>query len=47
MKIDDPSLSTHSYQLLPVATSQLVCDNREFFQVYLEVFYSLLVQDTL
>ena len=28
--IEDPSLSVHSYQLLPLVTSQLVCDNREF-----------------
>ena len=28
--IEDPSLSAHCYQLLPLATSQLVDDNREF-----------------
>ena len=28
--IENPSLSIHSYQLLPLATSQLVGDNREF-----------------
>ena len=30
MSIEDPSLSENGYQLLPIATSQLVCDNREF-----------------
>ena len=30
MTIEDPSLSAHGYQLLPIATSQLVGDNREF-----------------
>ena len=29
MTIEDPSLSAHGYQLLPLATSQLVGDNRE------------------
>ena len=28
--IEDPSLSVHGYQLLPLATSQLMGDNREF-----------------
>ena len=28
--IENPSLSVHGYQLLPLATSQLVGDNREF-----------------
>ena len=28
--IEDPSLSVHGYQLLPLATSQSVGDNREF-----------------
>ena len=28
--IEDPSLSVHGYQLLPVATSQLVGNNRKF-----------------
>ena len=30
MSIEDPSLSVHDYQLLPMATSQLVGDSREF-----------------
>ena len=31
MAIEDPLLSTHDYQLLPLATSQLVGDNRDFY----------------
>ena len=30
MTINDPSLSAFGYQLLPLAISQLVCDNKEF-----------------
>ena len=30
MTIEDPSLSEHGYQLLPLATSYLVCYKREF-----------------
>ena len=30
MTIDDPSLSAHCYQLLPIATSYSVGNNREF-----------------
>ena len=30
MTIEDPSLSTHGYQLLTLATSYLVGNNREF-----------------
>ena len=30
MNIEDPSLSAHDYQLLPLATSYLVGINREF-----------------
>ena len=30
MTIEDPSLSPHGYQLLPLATSYLVGDKREF-----------------
>ena len=30
MTIEDPSLSSYGYQLLSLATSQLVDDNREF-----------------
>ena len=44
MTIEDPSLSVHGYQLLLLATSQYVGDNREkMFQGYFEVFYSLLL----
>ena len=30
MTIDDPSLSAHGYQLLTLATSYLIGNNREF-----------------
>ena len=30
MTIEDPSRSVHGYQLLPIATSYLVGNNREF-----------------
>ena len=30
MTIEDPSLSAHGYQLLPIATSYLVDNNTEF-----------------
>ena len=30
MTIEDPSLSAHGYQFLPIATSYLVGNNREF-----------------
>ena len=30
MTIEDPSLSAHGYQLLPIATSYFVGNNREF-----------------
>ena len=30
MTIEDPSLSAHGYQLLPIATSYLVGDNGKF-----------------
>ena len=30
MIIEDPSLSAHGYQLLPIATSYLVGNNRKF-----------------
>ena len=33
--IEDPSLSVHGYQLLPLATSQSVGDNREFDVSYI------------
>ena len=38
--IEDPSLSVHGYQLLPLATSQLEGDNREF-DVFMHIFTSL------
>ena len=31
MTVEDPLLSAHGYQLLPIATSYLVHDNREFY----------------
>ena len=30
MTIENPSLSAYGYQLLPLATSYLVCNNRKF-----------------
>ena len=45
MTIEDPSLSAHGFQLLPLATSYLVGKNRK--QTYFEVFYSLLVEGNL
>ena len=30
MSIEDPSLTAHAYQLLPIATSYLIGNNREF-----------------
>ena len=30
ISIEDPSLSVHGYQLLPLAASHLMGDNREF-----------------
>ena len=48
MSIGDPSLSIHGYQLLPIATSQLVGDNREFDALGIFWgFYSLLVEGIL
>ena len=45
MTIEDPSLSAHGYQLLSLATSYLVGNNRNLmFHRYFEVFYSLLVE---
>ena len=31
MTVEDPLLSAHGYQLLSIATSYLVRDNREFY----------------
>ena len=45
ISIEDPSVSVHGYQLLPLATSQLMGDSREFDVLGIfEVFYSLLVE---
>ena len=46
--IKDQSLSAIGYQLLPLATSQLVGDNREIDDSGIfEVFYSLLVDGSI
>ena len=42
MTIEDPLLSTLGYQLLPSETSQLVGDNREFFNVS-DMFWGVLL----
>ena len=48
MTIEDPSLSAHGYQLLSLATSYLVgITGNLMFQTYVEVFYSLLVEESL
>ena len=49
MTIEDLSLRAHGYQLLSIATSYLVGDNKEIylFQTYFEVFYSLLMEGSL
>ena len=48
MTIEDPLLNAHSYQLLPLATSQLVGDKRAIdVSCIFEVFYSLLVEGRL
>ena len=41
MTIEDPSLSAHGYQLLPLATSYLVGYNREFdvSDIFWSVFF--------
>ena len=45
MTIEDSLLSAHDYQLLSIATSYLVGNNREFYvSDIFEVFYSLLVE---
>ena len=46
--IEDLSLSAHVYQLLPLAISQVLSDNREFDVLgYFHLFYSLLVEGSL
>ena len=48
MTIEDPLLNAHGYQLLSIATSYLVGNNRNLmFQTYFEVFYSLYVEGSL
>ena len=47
MTVEDPSLSAHGYQLLSIATSYLVGNNREFdVSDIFEVFHSLLLEST-
>ena len=44
MTMKDPSLTALSYQMLPIATNQLMGDDKEFdIKGMFEVFYSLLV----
>ena len=48
MTIKDPSLSAHGYQLLPLVTSYLVGNHRDFdVSDIFEVFCSLLVEGSL
>ena len=48
MTIEEPILSDHGYQLLPLATSQLVDNNRNLIsQAYFHLFYLLLVEGSL
>ena len=48
MTIEDPLLSAHGYQLLPLSTSYLVLiTGTLMFQTYFEVFYSLLEEGSL
>ena len=48
MTIKDSLLSAHGYQLLSIATSNLVViTGNLMFQTYFEVFYSLLVEGNL
>ena len=49
MTIEDPSLSAHSYQLLSIATSYLVGNNREFdvFRHILMCFIHCVVEGNL
>ena len=48
MTINDPSLRTHGYQLLPLATSYLVGNNKDFdvSEIFWGIF-SLFVEGTL
>ena len=48
MTIEDSLLSARGYQLLSIATSYLVDNNRNLmFQTYFEAFYSLCVEGSL
>ena len=48
MTIENALLSAHGYQMLSIATSYLVGNNRKFdVSTYFEVFYSLLVEGNL
>ena len=48
MTIEDLSLSAHGYQLLPIATSYMMSNNREFdVSGIFEVFYSLFEKGSL
>ena len=47
MTIEDPSLSAHGYQLLPLATSKCVIIGNLMYEAYFEVVYSLLVKGSL
>ena len=42
MTTEDPSLSAHGYQLLPLLVSKWVIIGNLMFQAYFEVFFSLL-----
>ena len=48
MTIEDPSLSAYGYQLVPIATSQLVGKiGNLMIEAYFHLFYSLLVEGSL
>ena len=48
MTIEDPSLSAHGYQLLPLGpVSKWVIIGNLMYQAYFEVFHSLLVEGSL
>ena len=48
MTIEDPLLSAHGYQLLPLATrNKWVIIGNMMYQAYFEVFYSFLVEVSL
>ena len=43
MTLEDPSLSAHGYQLLPLATSHFVGNNKEF-RCFRHILRSLFVE---